>query len=150
MRAFEHSITFDFSNLPLELIKKYKFVIQLISIMNTLKSIAIQWFEAFNQHDIEMLLQLYHNDAEHYSPKLKIHQPQTNGLIKGKAALRAWWTDAFSRLPELHYEIIKLTADEHQVFMEYTRQTPGEVDLRVGEVLVIEEGKIVASRVYHS
>jgi ketosteroid isomerase-like protein len=118
--------------------------------MNSIKALALQWFEAFNKHDIEMLLQLYHNDAEHYSPKLKIHQPETKGLIKGKAALRNWWTDAFQRLPQLHYQVIKLTADEDQVFMEYIRQTPGEADLRVGEVLVIENGKIVASRVFHS
>ncbi len=118
--------------------------------MDQLKSIAIQWFEAFNQHNIDKLLDLYHNDAEHYSPKLKIHQPETNGLIKGKRALRAWWQDAFERLPSLQYEVIKLTADHEQVFMEYIRQTPGEADLNVGEVLEIIEGKIVASRVYHS
>jgi hypothetical protein len=34
--------------------------------------------------------------------------------------------------------------------MEYIRQTPGEIDLRVGEVLIIKDGKITASRVYHS
>jgi predicted SnoaL-like aldol condensation-catalyzing enzyme len=118
--------------------------------MDALKSIALQWFEAFNKHNIEMLLNLYHNDAEHYSPKLKIHHPETDGFIKGKAALRKWWTDAFNRLPELHYDVIKLTADKEQVFMEYIRQTPGEADLRVGEVLVITEGKIISSRVYHS
>jgi predicted SnoaL-like aldol condensation-catalyzing enzyme len=118
--------------------------------MDSLKSIALLWFKAFNEHDIEMLLDLYHNEAEHYSPKLKIHQPTTNGLIKGKTALRDWWTDAFKRLPQLHYRVLKLTADEEQVFMEYIRQTPGEEDLRVGEVLVINNGKIIASRVYHS
>ncbi|MBL7800505.1 MAG: nuclear transport factor 2 family protein [Chitinophagales bacterium] len=118
--------------------------------MHTPKEIAIQWFEAFNAHNIENLLALYADDAEHYSPKLKVHQPDTNGLIRGKAALRAWWTDAFKRLPNLHYEVLKLTADEQQVFMEYIRQTPNEADLRVGEVLVINNEKITASRVYHS
>jgi hypothetical protein len=118
--------------------------------MNPFKTIALQWFEAFNQHNIEMLLDLYDNDAEHYSPKLKVREPETNGLIKGKVALRNWWTDAFVRLPNLHYKVIKLTADEEQVFMEYIRQTPGEEDLRVGEVLVIKDSKIIASRVYHS
>jgi len=50
----------------------------------------------------------------------------------------------------LHYKIIKLMADNEQVFMEYIRQTPGEEDLRVGEVLIINNGKIISSRVYHS
>ncbi len=118
--------------------------------MNNLKNIAQAWFNAFNTHDIEALLALYDEDAEHYSPKLKIHQPATNGFIKGKAALRAWWTDAFTRLPDLHYELLHLTAEADQVFMEYIRQTPGEEDLRVGEVLIIKNNKIVSSRVYHS
>lgn len=118
--------------------------------MNPLIQIAQQWFEAFNNHDLETLLSLYDENAEHYSPKLKIFQPETKGLIKGKPALRNWWADAFSRLPNLNYEVLKLTADNEQVFMEYIRRTPNEADLQVGEVLVITDNKIMASRVYHS
>ena len=113
------------------------------------KQIAMHWFEAFNEHDLEKLLALYHNDAEHFSPKLKIRLPETQGLIKGKAALRSWWQDAFDRLPSLKYEVNKLTADDEQVFMEYIRHVEGEEDLKVGEVLEIKNGLIVFSRVYH-
>ncbi|MBA3680670.1 MAG: nuclear transport factor 2 family protein [Bacteroidetes bacterium] len=113
------------------------------------KKIALKWFEAFNEHDLEKLLLLYNDSAEHFSPKLKIRKPETDGLIKGKAALRDWWQDAFDRLPTLKYEVIKLTADEEQVFMEYIRHVQNEEDLRVGEVLQIKEGIIVFSRVYH-
>lgn len=113
------------------------------------KDIATKWFAAFNEHNLENLLALYDDKAEHFSPKLKIRQPETNGLIKGKDALRAWWKDAFDRLPTLNYEVKKLTADNEQVFMEYIRHVNGEEDLRVGEVLEIKSGKIVASRVYH-
>ncbi len=118
--------------------------------MNELEKIANEWFDAFNMHDIEKLLALYDENAEHYSPKLKAHHPETNGLIKGKQALRNWWTDAFKRLPQLHYELLQLTANSEQVFMEYIRSTPEEADLRVGEVLIIQNKKIIASRVYHS
>ncbi len=113
------------------------------------KKIALKWLEAFNEHNLEKLLSLYHDEAHHYSPKLKIRLPETNGLIKGKAALRGWWQDAFDRLPSLKYEVIKLTADGEQVFMEYIRKVEGEEDLSVGEVLQIENGMIIASRVYH-
>ena len=112
--------------------------------------IAHQWFDAFNKHDLEKLLSLYADDAIHYSPKLKIHHPYTNGLIQGKPALQAWWADAFTRLPHLHYHILNLTCDDQRIFMEYIRQNPGEDDLQVGEVLVIEKGIIISSRVYHS
>ncbi len=113
------------------------------------KKIALKWFEAFNEHDLEKLLSLYNDSAEHFSPKLKIRKPETNGLIKGKQALRDWWKDAFDRLPTLKYEVLKLTADNEQVFMEYLRHVQNEEDLRVGEVLQINNGTIIFSRVYH-
>jgi steroid delta-isomerase-like uncharacterized protein len=116
---------------------------------DTFISIAKQWFHAFNEHNLENLLALYADDAMHYSPKLKIRQPETNGLVTGKDALRSWWQDAFERLPELHYSYTTLTANEERVFMEYIRQVPGEDNMLVAEVLEIKEGKIVASRVYH-
>ncbi len=113
------------------------------------ETIAGQWFAAFNDHDLERLLSLYDDTAEHYSPKLKQRQPETHGLIRGKDALRTWWRDAFDRLPDLHYTVTSLTANEERVFMEYLREVSGEEAMTVAEVLEIKEGKIIASRVYH-
>jgi len=112
-------------------------------------SIAHAWFEAFNSHNLEKLLSLYDNDAEHFSPKLKIKHPETNGLIKGQDALRIWWQDAFQRLPSLQYKVTSLTANSDRVFMEYVRNVDNEAAMLVAEVLEIKEGLIVASRVYH-
>ena len=120
-----------------------------MSIDHPNRRIADAWFDAFNAHDLEALLSLYADDAEHYSPKLLLRHPETKGLVRGKDALRTWWKDAFTRLPSLRYEVLKLTADEEQVFMEYIRHVDGEADLRVGEVLEIGKGVITASRVYH-
>ena len=117
--------------------------------MHPNKLIAQRWFAAFNAHDLEALLSLYADDAEHFSPKLLARRPETAGMVRGKAALREWWQDAFDHLPTLHYEVLRLTADDEQVFMEYIRHVEGEPDLRVGEVLEIRNGAIVASRVYH-
>jgi hypothetical protein len=114
-----------------------------------LEVIARKWFDTFNAHDLEQLLSLYDENAQHYSPKLKIRQPETNGLIKGKRALRTWWQDAFERLPTLNYELIRLTPFENRVFMEYIRRVKNEEDLYVGEMLEIENGLIVASSVFH-
>lgn len=114
-----------------------------------LKNIANLWFKAFNEQNLDDLLSLYDESAQHYSPKLKIREPDTKGLIKGKNALRIWWKDCFERLPTLQYEVNKLTADSEQVVMEYTRKVMGEEDMKVGEVLEIKDGKIICSRVYH-
>jgi SnoaL-like domain len=111
--------------------------------------IAKKWLKAFNEHELENLLALYDNNAVHFSPKLKIRHPETNGFIRGKDALHAWWLDAFERLPQLAYQEKSITADDERVFMEYTRIVPGEENINVAEVLDIKNGVIVASRVYH-
>lgn len=117
--------------------------------MHPNESIALQWFEAFNTHNLEQLLRLYDEQAQHFSPKLKVRQPETDGLIQGKDALRAWWQDAFDRIPSLQYQVNTLTANDERVFMEYTRMAEGDSNMLVAEVLEIKNGRIVFSRVYH-
>lgn len=118
------------------------------SLKNT--SIAHSWFEAFNAHNLEKLLSLYDDEAQHFSPKLKVRHPETKGLIIGKNALRTWWQEAFDRLPTLNYKVTSITSSTDRVFMEYVRTVEGEDEMLVAEVLEIREEKIIASRVYHS
>jgi len=120
-----------------------------MNVMIQYEEIAQKWLRAFNEHNLENLLSLYHEDAVHFSPKLKMRKPETGGLIKGKTAMREWWQDAFARLPQLEYREQTITANKERVFMEYLRFVPGEETIRVAEVLEIENGLIVASRVYH-
>lgn len=115
-----------------------------------LKEIAEKWFRAFNEKNIEALLALYDDNAEHFSPKLKTRQPETHGLIKGKKQLFGWWKDAFDRLPSLRYKPNYFIAGEDNIFMEYVRSVNGEPDMIVGEVLFFKNGKIVASKVFHA
>ena len=114
------------------------------------KEIALNWFKAFNEHNLENLLSLYHDEAQHFSPKLKLRKPETGGWIEGQAALKAWWANAFQRLPSLRYDVKTLTANEQRIFMEYRRTVQGEEDMMIAEVLEIREGKIQSSRVYHA
>ncbi|MEQ9591193.1 MAG: nuclear transport factor 2 family protein [Cyclobacteriaceae bacterium] len=114
-----------------------------------ISDIAKQWFAAFNAHDLEKLLSLYDDNAEHFSPKLKIRLPETRGLIKGKSAMRSWWQDSFDRLPTLKYEVVRLTPHDDRIFMEYIRHVQNEEDLFVGEMLEVSNGLIVKSSVFH-
>jgi hypothetical protein len=128
-----------------------KFAIKSIEMTSDqLNQIALKWFNAFNRHNVDDLLSLYHHNASHYSPKLKERDPQTNGLIIGKDAMRDWWSGAFERLPSLQYEVIRLTPCEDRVFMEYMRHVKAEPDIYVGELLEITDGLIILSRVFHS
>jgi ketosteroid isomerase-like protein len=115
----------------------------------SLVTIARQWLAHFERADLDGLLALYADGAVHTSPKIRALHPETGGVLRGKPALRAWWADAFARLPGLRYEPTAFTADGQRVFMEYLRHAPGEPDLPVAEVLEVVGGLIVASRVYH-
>ena len=113
-------------------------------------ALARSWLACFARKDVDALVALYAEDARHTSPKLRALHPETGGFLVGRAALRAWWADAFQRLPALRYEETALTADGTRVFMEYLRHAPGEPDLPVAEVLETDgTGLIQASRVYH-
>ncbi|MCK8142790.1 nuclear transport factor 2 family protein [Flavobacterium sp. I-SCBP12n] len=114
-----------------------------------LQSIAFKWFETFNNKELEKLLSLYDEDAVHFSPKLKVLKPETNGFVTGKQQLREWWQDAFDRLPSLNYKVKTLTANGDRVFMEYIRTVDNQEDMLVAEVLDIRDDKITSSRVYH-
>lgn len=111
-------------------------------------SIAHKWFESFNNKNLDQLLSLYDDYAEHFSPRLKTKNPESKGIIKGKNEMQTWWKSAFEELPTLQYKVTSLTANSDRVFMEYTRSVDGENDLLVAEVLDIKEGMIVFSRVY--
>ncbi len=118
-----------------------------------LEALARAWLDAFNARDLERLLDLYAEDAVHTSPKLRDRHPETQGEVRGKPALRAWWRDAMDRLPTMRYEVRHLTASGGsgggRVFMEYDRVLPGEPTMAIAEVLVCERGGIVASHVFH-
>lgn len=119
-----------------------------MDLLESNRTIARKWLEAFNRHDLELLLSLYADSARHFSPRLKIRQPETQGYIQGKDAMRNWWKDAFDRLPSLQYIEKTLTCDQDRVFIEYTRKVDQEADSDIAELLVIQDGKIQFSRVY--
>jgi 8-oxo-dGTP diphosphatase len=114
-----------------------------------LVDLARAWLDAFNCRDLDRLLVLYADAAVHTSPKLRARKPETNGEVRGKEALRAWWADSFERLPELVYDEKHITASGDRAIMEYERRVPGEPPMMIAETLIVRDGLIRASYVYH-
>jgi ketosteroid isomerase-like protein len=117
--------------------------------MSSPLTIAQAWLAAFNAHDVDALVSLYADNATHTSPKIRALFPDTGGKLIGRAALHKWWTDSNARLPNLHYELISITADADRAIIEYLRHAPNEDPYPVSESFDITNGKITASRVYH-
>lgn len=66
-----------------------------------LELIAKMWIGAFNEHDIDELLALYHTDARHYSPQVEAERSNSDGWLRGKEQLREWWQGKFDEMPGL-------------------------------------------------
>jgi limonene-1,2-epoxide hydrolase len=116
---------------------------------DTSLSIGRAWMRAFNAHDVDALVALYAEHGTHTSPKIRALHPDTGGKLVGHAALRAWWSDSITRIPSLRYEATAFTASPERVFVEYVRHADGAEPMPVAEVFDVEDGLIVASRVYH-
>ena len=113
------------------------------------REVADVWVEAFNRGDADAMVALYSEDAIHTSPKLRAVQPAGEGRIKGKAAMKGWWQDAFERRPGIKYEVLTIVASDEVAVIEYLRHSPGEDTMQVAEVFEIRDGLIVRSHVYH-
>jgi hypothetical protein len=99
----------------------------------------------FQQQRIRKALSLYDDDAAHFSPKLKLLKPETNGLINGKQSLREknlWPIAKFKLQSDLSY-------CKWRSCLEYIRTTDNEEEMLIAEVLDVRDDKIIASRVYH-
>lgn len=114
------------------------------------EQIARKWIRAFNEHDLDKLLDLYDDDARHYSPRVEKQRPKTRGWLKGKQELRRWWKGSFDRLQGLEYVLKDITSSENKAFIEYVRKVPGQKEEYVMEYLLTRDGSIVESRVLRS
>jgi hypothetical protein len=99
---------------------------------------AQDWCEAWNAHDVERVLLHFHDDAVFTSPGALRLQPDSGGIVRGKPALRRYWSKALSVIPDLHFTIDHVFAGIDTLVIQYRNQT----DVRVSEVLTFEGGKV--------
>jgi hypothetical protein len=100
---------------------------------------ADQWVRGWNAHDIEAVLGHFHDDVVFTSPVAARVVPESGGVVRGKAALRFYWTTALKALPDLHFDIIGVYRGESTLVINY-RNHRGEL---VNEVLIFDgEGMV--------
>ena len=61
---------------------------------------ADQWVRAWNAHDVEAVLDHFADDVVFTSPVAARVVPGSGGVVRGKAALRDYWTTALTQQPE--------------------------------------------------
>lgn len=98
------------------------------------QAFADDWVRAWNAHDVEAVLAHFHDDVEFTSPVAARVQPDSKGVVRGKDALRHYWTTALTMLPDLHFDVIGVYQGESTLVINY-RNHRGEL---VNEVLTFD------------
>ena len=100
---------------------------------------AQEWIEAWNAHDLERILAHYSDDVELISPFVAKLTGQTDGVVRGKAALRDYFARGLQSFPDLRFEFIRLYSSVRSCVVEYHSVN----GLRSAELMEFDEqGKV--------
>ena len=96
------------------------------------------WVSAWNAHDVEAVLEHFADDVVFTSPVAARALEDSDGGVHGKEALRAYWTFALDRVPDLHFEVVGVYAGINTIVINYRNHNNGLVN----EVLVFSDGLV--------
>jgi hypothetical protein len=96
------------------------------------------WVEAWNAQDLEAILSHFAEDVVFTSPVAAQLIDGSDGVIRGKAALRAYWIEGLRRIPDLHFTVVGVYVGVATLVVNYRNQRGGLVN----EVLTFD-GRIV-------
>lgn len=105
---------------------------------------ADTWAAAWNSHDLDRVIALFADDVVFRSP-VAARLLGTDGTVRGAAALRAYWSQALARRPDLRFEVLAVYAGVDTVVIRF-RQDNGTESC---EVLTFADGVVVAGEGTH-
>lgn len=80
---------------------------------------AAEWIAAWNAHDLPRILEHYSEDFEMRSPVIVQIAGEPSGLLKGKAAVGAYWAKALAGMPGLHFDLKQILVGVNTVVLYY-------------------------------
>jgi ketosteroid isomerase-like protein len=101
---------------------------------------ASRWERDWNAHDLDALLAHFSPDVVFTSPVAAQLLPDCDGVIRGRDALRDYWSRALALLPDLHFEVEAVYAGLDAIVINY-RNHRGN---RVCEFLRFDGALVVA------
>jgi hypothetical protein len=99
---------------------------------------AQAWAAAFNRLDVEAVLAHFHDDVVFSSPVAARVMPGSGGVVRGKAALREYWSAAAKIMPDLHFEVLGVYQGQSILVINYRNERGGLVN----EVLEFDGGLV--------
>jgi uncharacterized protein (TIGR02246 family) len=92
-----------------------------------LAALGRDWISAWNARDLARVLKLYAEDCEMTSDRSPAFGFGATGTLRGKERLRAYWSAALAKLPELHFELIDLYVSPDSVVVFYANERGSKI-----------------------
>lgn len=103
------------------------------------RAFSQRWVQNWNNHDLEAVLRDFHDDVVFTSPVAAKLVPQTHGVVRGKAALRQYWTTAVERIPDLRFVVESVYQGIDTIVITYRNQN----NAMVNEVLRFKDNAVI-------
>jgi hypothetical protein len=87
---------------------------------------ADQWVKDWNAHDVDALVEHFTDDVVFTSP-VAVRLLGGDGVIRGKEALRRYWSEGVRLIPDLHFEVLGVYVGIATVVINYRNQAGGLV-----------------------
>jgi SnoaL-like domain len=83
------------------------------------RKFAEEWLAAWNSHDLVRVLSLFSDDFEFASPLIVKIAGAPSSVLKGKPAIRDYWSKGLDGIPDLRFELIDVLTGIDRVTLYY-------------------------------
>jgi len=92
------------------------------------------WLDAWNSRDLDAIMSHFSDEIVFTSPVATRIIEGSDGILRGKEQLRAYWHEGLERNPELHFEIEDFYLGVTTIVIHYRNHSGGLVN----EVLIFD------------
>jgi ketosteroid isomerase-like protein len=85
----------------------------------TASEIAQDWLDSWNRHDLDPIMSHYAEDVELTSPFVAQITGDPAGMVKGKAALQAYFAKGLTTYPDLRFELLQIFTGVNSFVLYY-------------------------------
>lgn len=105
------------------------------------------WIAAWNSHNLDEILSHYTDDFVFESPYALQRIPSSEGKLKGKEAIRAYWKMGLEAIPDLRFEVYELFVGISGITIYYINHA---TQRKAAEVFFFnEQGKVNKSFAFY-
>jgi predicted ester cyclase len=85
-------------------------------------NLAKRWAEAWNAHDLDLIMSHYEEGIELTSPVAAQLLGTSDGTVRGRANLRAYFRRGLETYPDLHFQLEDVLCGLNSVVLYYKNQ----------------------------